>query len=447
MERYRNKCGLLWAICLFSLCLAGCTSMRGQRLNTQLQEEPETSIGQDLGTEALENSAEGDLATEALEDFTKQDLATETMELSVVLNKTEEALVQEKAAEYLNKMTIEEKAAQLFIVLPESFMEGVGSVTAAGTATQEAFDQIPVGGFIYMEPNLQSSEQVKEMLANVQRFSMERIGLPAFLCVDEEGGSVARIAGTGKFDVPVVEEMAEIGRRQDVKEAYNAGVTIGGYLFALGFNVDFAPVADVWTNPENQVVKKRAFGSDARIVSDLANAAAEGLKSQGMLACLKHFPGHGNTSADTHAGYAFTDKTKEELLDCELLPFVEGIEADVPFIMAGHISLPNVIGDDTPASLSSVIMEDLLRKEMGYGGIIITDAFNMGAIAGEYSSAEAAVKALQAGADMILMPKDFKDAYNGVVSAVKDGGLSVERIDESLMRILMQKINIIETKQ
>jgi len=433
LKRYRKKSFLLCSIFLFSLYLAGCSFFGVSERNTESGEEMESSRGGDFGTEMLESSGEEVSETETLELSAAASLNPE---------KTEEEILQKKAAEYLDEMTIEEKAAQLFIVLPESLMEGAGSVTAAGTAAQEAINQIPVGGFIYMQNNLQSSEQVTSMLANVQKFSRERIGLPMFLCVDEEGGSVARIAGTGKFDVPGIESMAEIGLRQNADEAYEIGTTIGGYLSDLGFNVDFAPVADVLTNPENQVVKKRAFGSDAGVVSYMADAAAEGLMSQGILPCLKHFPGHGNTTADTHAGYAYSNKTKEELYECELIPFLKGIEHDVPFIMIGHISLPNVIGDDTPASLSSVIMQDLLREEMGYEGIIITDAFNMGAIVNQYSSAEAAVKALQAGADILLMPKDFSSAYEEVVSAMKDGRLPVERIDESLMRIFRRKIEL-----
>ena len=386
-----------------------------------------------------ESERNTEISSEQIPGTESQEEPTEVFPVS---EKTEEEILQEKVTEYLDKMTLEEKAAQLFIVLPEALMEGVSSVTAAGTATQEAIDRIPVGGFIYMENNLQSSEQVTSMLENVQKFSRERIGLPMFLCVDEVGGAVARIAGTGKFDVPVTLSMAEIGQRQSADEAYEIGETIGGYLFNLGFNVDFAPVADIWTNPKNQVVKKRAFGSDAKVVSYMANATAEGLMSQGILPCLKHFPGHGNTTADTHAGYAYTGKTKEELYECELIPFLEGIQNDVPFIMVGHISLPNVIGDDTPASLSSVIMQELLREEMGYEGIIITDAFNMGAIANQYSSGEAAVKALQAGADILLMPKDFPSAYEEVILAMKDGRLSAERIDASLKRILKKKIEM-----
>lgn len=395
----------------------GCGSAESADQNAQPQESAEVSSERIAGTEHA-------------------DFSTETVWIP---EKTKEEILREKAAELLDKMTIEEKAAQLFIVLPESLMESGAGVTAAGEITRNAMLQVPVGGFIYMEANLESSEQVISMLEHVQKFSEERIGLPAFLCVDEEGGSVARIANSGKFDVPVFEDMAETGKRRNTQEAYEIGAAIGGYLFELGFNVDFAPVADVWTNPQNQTVKKRAFGSDADAVSDLANAAAEGLRSQGIMACLKHFPGHGNTSADTHAGYAYTNKTKEELYQCELIPFAKGIENGVPFIMVGHISLPNVTGNDTPASLSPEIMRDLLREEMGYEGIIVTDAFNMGAIAEQYSSSEAAVKALQAGADMILMPEDFKSAYEETVLAIKDGRLPMERVDASLMRILKLK--------
>ena len=419
MHNMKNKKFLLWMIVL-SLCyLAGCSFAK----------MPENNEESERNTQD---------ASEQIPASEKPEVATEVLLLP---EKTEEEMFQEKVTEYLNKMTMEEKAAQLFIVLPESLIEHEGSITAAGAATQEAIDQIPVGGFIYMENNLESDGQVKSMLENVQKFSRERIGLPMFLCVDEEGGSVARIADSGKFDVPVVADMSEIGQRQNEDEAYEIGTVIGGYLSDLGFNVDFAPVADVWTNPDNQVVKKRAFGSDANAVSKMANAMAEGLKSQGIMACLKHFPGHGNTSSDTHAGYAYTDKTKEEMFQCEWIPFLEGIKNEIPVIMVGHISLPNVMDDDTPASLSSVVMNDFLREEMGYDGIIITDAFNMGAIIKQYSSAEAAVKSLQAGADIILMPEDFKSAYQEVVLAIKDGRLSEERIDESVERILRKKID------
>lgn len=340
----------------------------------------------------------------------------------------------------LASMTLEEKVAQLFVVLPEALVGQAGTVTAAGSATREAFWDIPVGGLIYMGNNLRSEEQIREMLANVQAFSQERTGLPVFLCVDEEGGTVARINGKGIVDGPVIGNMSGVAGEGGRERAYEIGTQMGTYLSGLGFNLDFAPVADVWSNPENTVVRKRSFGSDPGQVSELALAVSQGLMEQDVLSCFKHFPGHGATAGDTHAGYAYTDKTLEELKECELIPFAEGIRKEVPLIMVGHISLPQVTGDDTPASLSYSVITELLREDMGYDGLVVTDALNMGAIVQQYSSAQAAVMTLQAGADLILMPKDFLAAYEGVLQAVEDGTLSEERIDRSLERILRVKL-------
>lgn len=353
-----------------------------------------------------------------------------------------EKTIDEKVSEYLESMDLEEKVAQLFIVLPEALMQDVGCVTKAGEVTRDAINQIPVGGFIYMAPNLQSEEQVKEMLMNVQNYSIDRINLPMFLCVDEEGGSVARIGGSGKFDVPIISDMSTIGKNGDVGEAYNVGAQIGTYLSELGFNVDFAPVADVLSNPENIVVRERSFGSDSILVAEMALAVANGLKSQGVNGTFKHFPGHGATSGDTHKGYAYSEKTLVELEKCELVPFQIGIENNIPFIMVGHISLPNVLDDNTPATLSEYIVTGVLRDQMGYTGLIITDAMNMGAIVQNYTSDEAAVKAIQAGIDIILMPENFYEAYYGIIEAVNEGTISLERIDESVRRILYLKFEM-----
>ena len=340
----------------------------------------------------------------------------------------------------LDNMTLEDKIAQLFILYPETLVSGVNRVTAAGEMTREAFDRRPVGGLIYMRQNLESREQVQTMLSDFQEISLSRTGLPAFLCVDEEGGKVTSVGGTEALAILRGEDMADIGARNRPEEAYQKGEFIGGYLSELGFNVDFAPVADVLSNPENTVVKKRSFGSDPKLVTAMTAAFAEGLQSKGILGSYKHFPGHGATAGDTHKGYSYTDKTLEELMACELLPFMDGISRNIPMIMVGHISLPKVIGDDTPASLSSYIMTDLLREELGYKGIIITDALAMKAVINEYSSDEAAVRALEAGADILLLPEDFELAYQGVLKAVNEGRLSGERIDQSLQRIIRQKL-------
>ena len=353
----------------------------------------------------------------------------------------ENVSVQQQIDGYLEEMTLEEKVAQLFIIQPEAILD-VGTAVAAGDATREAIDKYPVGGFIYFGENLQSKEQTQEMLRNVQAYSTERTGFPAFLSVDEEGGTVARVAGTGNFDVPDIGDMADIGAAGDVDAAKQVGEDIGSYLAELGFNLDFAPVADVLSNPENTVVRKRSFGSDPELVSDMAIAVSDGLEEKGLLSAYKHFPGHGATSADTHKGYAYTDKTLEELEACELIPFQRCIAAGAKCIMAAHISVPNVTGDDTPTSLSKTMVTDILREKMGYTGLVVTDAMNMGAITEEYTSAEAAVKALQAGVDVVLMPENYQQAYQGVLDAVADGTLTEERIDESVTRILTVKLNM-----
>ena len=368
------------------------------------------------------------------------DEKTETQELEISVKKTEEELRKEAIEEVLSKMTLEDKVAQLFVVVPESLMD-VGTVVAAGDATQRAINETPVGGFIYMSANLVSPDQTKEMLENVQKYSIERTGLPAFVCVDEEGGTVARVGNNSAFGVISVGDMADIGASGDAKKAFDAGNQIGAYLSELGFNVDFAPVADVLTNSENTVVRDRSFGNDAVVVSDMAEAVSDGLMENNVYSVYKHFPGHGSTSGDTHAGYAASMRTMDELKACDLVPFERAVEADVEFIMAGHISFPNIIGD-VPASLSKELLTDLLRNEMGYEGIIITDALNMGAVTQHYSSGEAAVLALEAGVDLLLMPENFREAYNGVLEAVESGRISQERVNESLARILSVKLDM-----
>lgn len=347
----------------------------------------------------------------------------------------------EEVQNIVDSMSLEEKVAQLFLVQPEAIVD-IGTATAAGDATKQAINKTPVGGFVYFSDNLQSEQQVQDMLRNVQKYSEDRIGLPAFLSVDEEGGTVARVASTGRFDVTDVGDMEKIGASGDVQQARQAGETIGSYLSELGFNLDFAPDADVLTNPDNTVVKKRSFGSDPRVVSDMSLAVAQGLAQHQVYSVYKHFPGHGATAGDTHQGYAYTDKTLDELKQSELIPFENAIQNNAAFIMAAHISAPRVTGDDTPASLSKTMITDILRGQMGYDGIVVTDAMNMGAVTEQYTSAQAAVKALQAGADLVLMPEDFQEAYQGVLDAVKDGTLSEQRINESVTRIVKVKVHM-----
>lgn len=346
---------------------------------------------------------------------------------------------QPDAEQILNHLTLEEKIWQLFMLTPEE-LTGTGTVTMAGDRTREAIDEKPVCGIIYMPPNLESREQITEMLERTQQFSIERIGLPMLLAVDEEGGSVRRINGRGITGDAEIPSMQYIGSTGDYSAAYAIGMQMGQYLSELGFNTDFAPVADVLTNPENNVVRDRSFGSDPELVSDMVVSLMNGLRVNRVIPTLKHFPGHGSTSEDSHEEYAVSYQSLNELMDEDLVPYKKGISNGAEIIMAGHISLPNVTGNMIPASLNSEIINGLLREKLGYGGVVITDALNMGAITEHYDSADAAVAAIQAGCDILLMPSDWYSAYQGVLEAVKDGVLQEERIDESVRRIIALKL-------
>ena len=346
---------------------------------------------------------------------------------------SKEELLEELVESCVANMSLEDKVAGLFIVTPEQ-LTGVTKAVQAGSGTEEALKKYPVGGLVYFAQNIQSAEQLKEMLSKTAGYAT----YPLFLGVDEEGGSVARVADHLKQTN--VGPMADIGAGGDASAAYTAGQTIGTYLGEYGFNLDFAPIADVLTNPDNKVIGDRAFGSDPAVVSQMVASAVQGLQDTGISACIKHFPGHGNTSGDSHEGSVKTDRTLEEMQAAEFLPFQAGIDAGTDMVMVGHISAPGLTdGDAEPASMNEKIITDILRKQLGYNGIVITDAMNMSAISEYYAADEAAIKALKAGADMILMPEDFVKAYEGVVAAVKDGTIDENRINDSLKRVYRVK--------
>lgn len=367
------------------------------------------------------SSSEGDMTIE-----------DEPRELSA-----EEKLMQAVDAK-LASMTIEEKVAQLFIVSPES-LTGVGVAVQAGDQTKANLQECPVGGLIYFAQNLENEQQAEQMLYDAQAFAQEVAPSPLFLCVDEEGGSVSRVGGAEGFSARNVGDMADVGAAGDVAEAEAIAQEIGSYLKPLGFNVDFAPVADIAESAQSMMAN-RSFGADPQLVSDMVAAQMKGFDEAGILCCVKHFPGIGSSSEDSHLGGIYSDKTYEEIAETELRPFQAAVDAGVQFVMVGHISMPNITGDDTPASLSPSIVQDILRNKMGYDGIVVTDSLGMGAVTESYPSDESAVAALTAGCDIPLMPADFSKAYNGVIAAIDSGELSEGRIDESVRRILRVKM-------
>lgn len=340
--------------------------------------------------------------------------------------------VEAYISELLTNMTLNEKVAQMFIITPEALVENQASqVTEAGNVTKNALKKYPVGGLIYFSGNFKSEKQTKKMLKDVQELSE----IPLFLGVDEEGGEVARIANSGLFDT---EEIPPMGDLKSSEEAYFVGKIIGSELDEIGFNLDFAPIADVNSNPDNPVIGKRAFSTDAKTAAKYVAECVTGFKESGILCTLKHFPGHGDTKEDSHTSIASINKSLQELEREEYVPFIKGIEAGADLVMVGHISITQI--NETPATMSEAIVNGILRGELEYDGLVITDAMNMGAITSLYSSGEAAVNAINAGCDLLLMPENFVEAYKAVISAVKNEKISEERIDQSVNRVLRKKI-------
>lgn len=354
----------------------------------------------------------------------------------------------------LQKMTLREKVGQLFYVRPECLDTTIhfnqpssvdGSTDDIRTIKLQAVNETmrgvnekyPVGGIILYAHNIEDEAQLSAFISQIRTLN----GSP-LLCIDEEGGRVARIANNGNFEVEKFESMGAIGATGDPQNAYYCGNTIGTYLRCYGFDIDFAPVADVNTNPENIVIGARAFSDNPEVAAPMVTNYLQGLKDAGITGCIKHFPGHGDTKADTHYGYAQSLKTWDEMLNCELITFKAGIQWGTQLIMTAHIGTPNVTGSEVPATMSSFILQDKLRGELGYQNIIVTDAMEMGAITLQYNNAEAAVGTLQAGADIVLGPQNFVKAFDAVVKAVEDGVLTEQRIDQSVRRILRLKNQI-----
>lgn len=345
----------------------------------------------------------------------------------------------------LKAMTLEEKVGQLFIIRPETLdtkytKEQAGdtkkyAVTKINKNIKKNLKEYKVGGVIMFAKNISNPKQIIKLNADLQRNSKTKL----FICVDEEGGSVARIANNKNFNVKKFSGMQTIGETGKTSKAKDVGKTIGKYLKEYQFNLDFAPVADVNTNSKNIVIGKRAFDSKPSVVSKMVDAEIKGFHEVGIMTCVKHFPGHGDTKGDTHTGYVAVNKTWKQLKNCELVPFEQAFKSPTDMVMVAHITADKVSKDGLPASLSYNMITEKLRNELKYTGVVITDSMEMGAIANNYTSAESAVMAIKAGADIVLMPYDFKKAYKAVLKAVKSGEISEKRLNESVLRILKLK--------
>lgn len=351
---------------------------------------------------------------------------------------------QSENEKMIQAMSLEEKIGQLFIIRPEHLVSSVSADylhnnrtswdTVLTAEMKQTLRTYPAGGFILFTRNMNTLEQLKQFTSDLDA----ACEIKPFMAVDEEGGRIRRIGLTFSADVEQVGPMQKIGETGNPQAAYDAAYTIGGYIKEYGFNLDFAPVADINTNPENIVIGDRAFGSKPELVSTMVSAYLDGLHARKVMGTLKHFPGHGDTTSDTHTGYVAVYKTWDELLEEELIPFINNLEK-TDMIMTEHITLKNVTEDDLPATLSRELLSGKLREELGYDGVLITDAMEMGAIIKNYPAGESAVMAIEAGNDIILCPYDYRESFSAIVNAVKSGRLSEERINQSLRRIFALK--------
>ncbi len=397
MREYQKIIALLLAVCL----LAGCAAPL---------------------VPSQSHSIPGSLASSATSWATQPTSTAPTASEPTLPQQTVPAQ-KTKAQLLLEEMSLEEKVAQLFLV-----------AMAEDVYMQWLLQRYSVGGVIFFANNIKDPAQLRASMEALR----ENAKYPLLLAIDEEGGRVARLGNDKDFDVPKVGSAQSVGRTGDPENAWKMGSTIGAYLKEYDFDLNFAPVADVNTNPKNTVIGDRAFGSDPQLVAKMVSAAVEGLQSQGVMACIKHFPGHGDTQMDSHYGAVSVQKTWQELMDCELISFMAALDK-TDMVMVAHINTPNITKDGLPCSVSREMITERLRKELGYEGLVITDSLAMGAITQRFSPEEAAVLAIQAGVDILLIPEDFIRAYEGILEAVADGRISQQRIEESVLRILTLK--------
>jgi beta-N-acetylhexosaminidase len=330
--------------------------------------------------------------------------------------------IDEQVQYKLNSMTLEEKIAQMLIV----YYTGD---TVDETLT-DTIKNVGPGGFILMKDNITTYEKIKQFVEDLQSNS----DIPMIISIDQEGGIVQRLQKLQDIKPTEIPSMYYLGQTNDKELAYDVGKVMAEELRTVGVNVVFAPVIDVYSNKNNTVIGKRSFGSDVDTVSTMSISLAKGLEDNGVIATYKHFPGHGDTDVDSHVNLPVINKSYDELKELELIPFKNAIENDAKIIMVGHLSLPNITNDNTPSSLSKEIITNILYNDLGYNGLVVTDALNMEALTDNYTDEEIYTKAINAGVDLLLMPNGSKNAIEYIKNNIDE-----ERINKSVEKILKFK--------
>lgn len=336
--------------------------------------------------------------------------------------------VKDPIKEQIKEMTLEQKLGQMLIV----GLEGYELSDSAKTMMEDYH----VGGFILFGSNIKDADQLLKYINDLKSYHKGK-GVPLFISVDEEGGRISRIPKAIK-NLPAGKA---IGAIDNEEYSYEAGRLLGQKVGAFGFNMDFAPVLDINSNPKNPVIGDRSFGAKAEVVSRLGVQTMKGIQSENIIPVVKHFPGHGDTSVDSHIGLPSVENDLNRLESFELIPFREAIRNDADCVMVAHILLPKIDADN-PSTMSQIIITEILRQQLSFKGVVITDDMTMGAITKNYEIGEAAVKAVKAGVDIVLVAHEGKNAkavFDALMTAQKEGRLSEQRIEESVYRILSLK--------
>lgn len=439
-----EKSNLLRTLIVMVLFLMSCGSVDSADDSVNANVDTVVNISTNITTKASYNQPVTDVNTVAdttlkvIDTNIVQENITSTLESTPVdiTEGSQSVSVSDKVQKILSDMSLEEKVYQMFIVTPEQ-LTGVDVVVQASESTQTALELAPVGGIIYFGQNLQNDSQTTQMLSNTQKYMKDINGIGLFLCVDEEGGYVARIGDhltSNQFNY-----MNTYGQNPDSLEAYQIGVELAENLSTYGFNVDFAPVSDVDLNVDNGLHEYgRCFSDDPNSCAIMVDGIVRGIQDNGISATIKHFPGLGSTTGDTHNDIIYLDRSKEELETVDFIPIKAGIDAGVDFVMVSHMVV-NGLSDNVPCDLSKTIVTNWLRNDLNFDGIVITDSHQMSAITNYYTSAEASVMAIQAGIDIVLMPDNLENSVDAIVDAVTNGKISEEQIEQSVTRILTQK--------
>ena len=330
----------------------------------------------------------------------------------------------------MDKMTLKEKIGQMI-------MTGFPS-SVVTPEILELITEYKISNIILFSYNLENVNQIQELCKELNSIIQENTGYPAFIAIDQEGGVVSRLPK----DMNNIPGAMLIGATDKEEYAYRAGVITGEELSALGINMDLAPVLDVNNNPNNPVIGVRSYSNDPDKVARFGVNMMKGLHSAGVMSTVKHFPGHGDTAVDSHLGIPVIEKDFDQLMECELIPFVQAIQEGAPCVMSSHILFPKLEKENKPATMSKAILTDILRHKLMFKGIIMTDCMEMGAIKDYYGTAKGAVEALKAGAQIITVshtPELVKETIHLIEEGVRNGEIPLELIDAAVENIIRYK--------